>query len=91
MLNFYNWGLSINIVEPISKNRTRVRFLSYPIEDNKFTRDAINDLNTVELEDQQVVLSVQNGMKSRYYLNGSYSPANEKGIHYFHTLLSNFI
>ena len=31
MLNFYSWGLSINIIEPINKNKTRIRFLSYPI------------------------------------------------------------
>lgn len=91
MLNFYNWGLSINIIEPISKNQTRVRFLSYPIEDNKSTRDAINDLKTVELEDQRVVKSVQEGIKSRYYSAGRYSAEHETGVHYFHSLLSHFI
>ena len=91
MLNFYSWGLSINIVEPISKDKTRVRFLSYPMQDNQFTRDAINDLNTVELEDQEVVKSVHNGIKSRFYSNGRYSKNNEKGLHYFHSLLSSFI
>ena len=91
MLNFYDWGLSINIIEPISKNKTRVRFISYPIEQNQSTRDAINDLNTVELEDQEVVKSVQNGIKSRLYSNGRYSVVNEKDLHHFHTLLSSFI
>ena len=91
MLNFYEWGLSINIIEPISKDKTRVRFLFYPIEDNQLTRDAINDLNTVELEDQEVVGSVHNGIKSRLYSNGRYSVVNEKGLHHFHTLLSSFI
>ena len=91
MLNFYEWGLSINIIEPISKDKTRVRFLFYPIEDNQLTRDAINDLNTVELEDQEVVESVHNGIKSKLYSNGRYSVVNEKGLHHFHTLLSSFI
>ena len=91
MLNFYDWGLSINIIEPISKDKTRVRFISYPIEKNQSTRDAINDLNTVELEDQEVVRSVHNGIKSKLYSNGRYSVINEKGLHYFHTLLSGFI
>ena len=91
MLNFYEWGLSINIIEPISKDKTRVRFISYPIDKNQSTRDAINDLNTVELEDQEVVRSVHNGIKSKLYSNGRYSVINEKGLHYFHTLLSDFI
>tara|TARA_Y100000588_G_scaffold102042_1_gene110968 strand:+ start:104 stop:1141 length:1038 start_codon:yes stop_codon:yes gene_type:complete len=91
MLNFYDWGLSINIIEPISKHKTKVRFLSYLIDDNHSTRNAINDLNTVELEDQEVVTSVQNGIKSSLYSDGRYSKVNEKGVHYFHTLLSNFI
>tara|TARA_Y100001970_G_scaffold287663_1_gene412893 strand:- start:4255 stop:5298 length:1044 start_codon:yes stop_codon:yes gene_type:complete len=91
MLNFYDWGLSVNIVEPISKEKTRVRFLSYPIEDNQFSKEAIRDLNTVELEDQEVVESVQSGIKSKLYSNGRYSNINEKGIHYFHSLLASFI
>jgi len=91
MLNFYDWGLSINIVEPISKNKTRIRFLSYLINDNTFTREAIDDLKTIELEDQSVVSSVQKGIQSMCYSNGRYSPENEKGVHYLHTLLSKFI
>ena len=35
MFNFYDWGLSINIVEPISFKKTRIKFLSYPIKDAK--------------------------------------------------------
>ena len=28
MLNFYPWGLSINIVKPLDRNQTKVKFLS---------------------------------------------------------------
>ena len=91
MMNFYSWGLSINIVEPISKNKTKVRFLSYPIKIDKETRQAIRDLIEVELEDQSVVKSVQEGIKSRYYTRGRYSSKHEGGVHHFHTLLSKFI
>ena len=38
MLNFYPWGLSINIVEPISVNKTKVG-VAYVIE----KKDLIND------------------------------------------------
>ena len=91
MLNFYDWGLSVNIIEPISKDRTRVRFLTYPIKDDIKTEQLVSDLKTVELEDQAVVHSVQKGIKSRYYKNGRYSAEYEKGVHYFHTLLSKYI
>ena len=37
MLNFYDWGLSVNIVEPISINQTRIKFLSYPIKNSKLS------------------------------------------------------
>jgi len=32
MFNFYDWGLSINIVEPITKEKTRIKFLAFPIK-----------------------------------------------------------
>ena len=45
----------------------------------------------VEYEDQAVVESVCKGMKSRFYDSGRYSPKHEKGVHYFHSLLSRYI
>ena len=88
MLNFYSWGLSVNIIEPISTEKTRIRFLSYAI--GSMTQPQVGDasLDRVELEDQSVVKSVQKGIKSRYYKRGRYSPAHEKGVHHFHGLLA---
>ena len=88
MLNFYSWGLSVNIIEPISKEKTRVRFLSYPLPNIKQPTSGDASLERVELEDQSVVQSVQKGIKSRYYKSGRYSPAHEKGVHHFHGLLA---
>ncbi len=90
MFNFYDWGLSINIVEPIAKDRTRVRFLSFPINSSQSLSKSISDLIRVEYEDQAVVESVCKGMRSRYYERGRYSPNYEKGVHYFHQLLSRY-
>ena len=87
MLNFYYWGLSVNIIEPISKEKTRVRFLSYPLPNIKQPTSGEASLERVELEDQSVVKSVQKGIKSRYYKRGRYSPTHEKGVHHFHGLL----
>ena len=91
MLNFYNWGLSINIVEPISIDKTKVKFLIFPINETEELKKSISDLVQVEYEDQAVVESVCRGVKSRFYDTGRYSPSHEKGVHYFHQLLSRYI
>ena len=90
MLNFYSWGLSVNIIEPISVNKTKVKFIYFPIDYSNSPK-AIKDLIQVELEDQAIVRSVYRGIQSRYYERGRYSPKHEKGVHYFHQLLSKFI
>ena len=91
MLNFYNWGLSMNIVEPLKKNKTRIRFLSFPLKGNTQPLDNPSSLDRVELEDQEIVLNVQKGISSYNYNGGRYSPKHEKGIHYFHQLLCRYL
>ena len=86
--NFYSWGLSVNIVEPISTDKTKMRFLSYSLSGMKQPAEGDSSLERVELEDQSVVKSVQKGIKSRHYKRGRYSPTHEKGVHHFHRLLS---
>jgi choline monooxygenase len=88
MLNFYSWGLSVNIIEPIATEKTRVRFLSFAINEMAQPQEGDATLERVELEDQSVVKSVQKGIKSRYYKKGRYSPTHEKGVHHFHGLLT---
>ena len=88
MLNFYSWGLSVNIIEPISTEKTRIRFLSYSIGPKVQPQQGEASLERVELEDQSVVQSVQKGIKSRYYKRGRYSPTHETGVHHFHGLLA---
>ena len=91
MLNFYKWGLSINVIEPISKNRTRIRFLSYPIKDDIQPYNSNSSLDVVEKEDQEIVLAVQSGIKSYHYNKGRYSAKHETGLHYFHQLLARYL
>jgi len=87
MLNYYSWGLSVNIIEPISPEKTRVCFLSFSLASKEQPIDGSSSLDTVELEDQSVVQSVQKGIKSRFYNRGRYSPEHEKGVHHFHRLI----
>jgi choline monooxygenase len=88
MLNFYPWGLSINIVKPINRNKTKVTFLTYVLDETKLDIGAGSGLDKVEREDEFVVEGVNKGLNSKYYSTGRFSPTMEKGVHHFHLLLS---
>ncbi len=90
MFNFYPWGLSLNVVEPINFENTRVRFLTYILDKSKFGK-ADESLHQTEIEDEAVVESVQKGLRSRFYDSGRYSPTREQGTHHFHRLIGEFM
>lgn len=90
MFNFYPWGLSLNVVEPLSPARTRVRFRTYAFRGQAHRRTA-NRIGQTELEDEAVVESVQSGIRSRFYRQGRFSPTMEKCVHHFHQLLGRFM
>ncbi len=48
-------------------------------------------MHGVEMEDEEVVESVQKGLRSRLYSGGRYSPRMEKGVHHFHLLMQEFL
>ena len=91
MLNFYPWGLSVNVVKPLGVDRTRVSFLSFVHDESKLALGAGAELDRVEREDESVVELVQTGVRSRLYDRGRYSPTQEKGTHHFHRLLASFL
>lgn len=88
MFNFYPWGLSINVVQPLSHERTRVRFLAYVWDERKIEQGAGAGLDRVEREDEAIVEAVQRGTRSSLYTRGRYSPTRERGVHHFHRLLA---
>ena len=91
MFNFYSWGLSINIIEPIAINKTRIRFLSYVISGTKQVMNTASSVDVVEEEDQRIVQSVQKGIQSSFYNSGRYSAKHEKGTHHFHRLICKYL
>ena len=91
MFNFYSWGLSINIIEPITINKTRIRFLSYVISGAKQVMNTASSVDVVEEEDQRIVQSVQKGIQSSFYNRGRYSAKHEKGTHHFHRLICKYL
>jgi choline monooxygenase len=88
MLNFYPWGLSVNVVQPITINETKVCFYSYVWKADKLNSGAGAGLDKVEQEDEAIVQNVQKGIRSRFYKHGRYSPTREQGTHHFHRLLA---
>lgn len=91
MFNFYPWGLSLNVIEPVKLEETRVRFLTFMLDEETYNTGAGSGLDQVELEDEEVVEAVQKGIRSRFYKHGRYAPTREQGTHHFHCLLNEFL
>jgi choline monooxygenase len=88
MFNFYPWGLSVNVVEPVAIDECRVNFYSYVWDESKLDKGAGSGLDKVEMEDEEIVENVQRGIRSRFYKHGRYSATREQGTHHFHRILS---
>ncbi len=91
MLNFYPWGLSMNVVYPLGPRRTKIAFRTWMLAERMPETGIGAHLHRVEMEDEEVVESVQKGVRSRLYDRGRYSPSQEVGTHHFHTLLDRFM
>lgn len=88
MINVYPWGLSVNLVQPLAPDRTRVRFLACVWDAAKLERGAGAGLQQVESEDESVVGAVQRGVRSRLWRGGRFAPRHESGVHHFHRMLA---
>jgi choline monooxygenase len=91
MFNFYPWGLSVNLVQPLAINKTKVSFKTYAWKEEKMNKGAGAGLDRVEAEDEEIVQKVQKGIRSRFYKHGRYSVTKERGTHHFHRLLADFL
>lgn len=91
MLNFYPWGCSVNVVKPLGPELTKVSFLTFVLDETKLGKGAGGDLDKVEREDEAVVESVQQGIRSRFYTTGRFSPTKEQGTHHFQRLLCEYL
>jgi choline monooxygenase len=91
MFNFYPWGISVNVVRPMSPSKSVVEFVTYVRDESLMDQGAGADLHSVEIEDEAVVESVQRGIRSRFYRQGRYSPTREQGTHHFHRLIAEFM
>jgi len=88
MFNFYPWGLSLNIVIPVSSEETRVLYRGYVKDAALAEKGAGSILDTVEIQDQNIIEEVHKSMHSKVYDRGRYSPTREQGVHHFHRIIS---
>ena len=88
MLNFYPWGLSLNVVRPTGPESTVVEYTAFVLDPSSRASGLGADLHLVEMEDEEVVEAVQVGMNSRLYQRGRYSPTHESAVHHFHRFLA---
>jgi choline monooxygenase len=91
MFNFYPWGLSVNVVQPVNESECKVSFHTYMLDEGMAGKGAGAGLDSVELEDEEIVERVQKGIRSRFYTHGRYSVKREQGTHHFHSLIAEFM
>lgn len=90
MFNFYPWGLSVNIVIPVSPTQCRVLYRGYVFDKDIADKGAGAKLDLVEEQDQSIIESVQRSIQSSAYDRGRYSPTMERGVHHFHQIITQF-
>lgn len=88
MFNVYPWGMSLNIVEPLAIDCTRIRYEAWVWAPELYDQGAGSGLADVERQDQASVRRLQQGVGSRLYDRGRYSPRHEQAVHHFHRLLA---
>lgn len=91
MFTFYPWGLSLNVIKPVSPSKTVVSYLTYVWKEDKLNKGAGSDVMNTEMEDEEIVHSVQKGVRSRFYKQGRYSATHETGTHHFHRIIADFM
>jgi choline monooxygenase len=90
-LNFYPWGLSVNLYLPVPGQPETTRFHWYhrvrdEVRDERRERDWL--LSQVDAEDVDAMAQVRRGLRSGFAPRGRFAPGEETGPHWFHRLVS---
>jgi choline monooxygenase len=89
MLNCYPDNLSLNIVLPVSAERSVAIFEWYLPEQEHGTQAAkasVEFSHQIQIEDVAICETVQKNLRSRSYSRGRFSVKQEKGVHAFHRM-----
>lgn len=90
-LNFYPWGLSVNVYHPTRDDpqQTRFHWYHYVWDAQKYEqRESIWMLESVDDEDLDALTQVARGVRSGLAPRGRFAPEKEKGPHWFHRRVS---
>ena len=86
-LNFYPWGLSINVYQPIPGRPDATRFVWYqwPVDEARYAERDTRWLSAqVDAEDVEALAQVSRGLRSGLAPRGRFSPDDEVAAHWFH-------
>lgn len=90
-LNYYPWGLSINVYQPIAGRPDATRFLWYHqvADAAKYAeRDRRWLSSQVDAEDIDALAQVSRGLRSGLAPRGRFAPVEEQAAHWFHRKVS---
>jgi choline monooxygenase len=90
-LNFYPWGLSVNVYQPIAGRPDQTRFLWYHhvMDAEKHAQRDRRWLSAqVDAEDIDALAQVARGLKSGLAPRGRFAPDEEQAAHWFHRRVS---
>ena len=86
-LNFYPWGVSVNVYQPVPGRPDATRFLWYQwaVDPAKHAeRDRRWLSSQVDAEDVEALAQVSRGLRSGFAPRGRFAPGDEQGPHWFH-------
>lgn len=89
-LNFYPWGLSVNVYQPIRGQPQRTLFFwhHYAWDEEKYAaKDDAWMMREVDDEDVDALSQVARGVRSGFAPRGRFGPEVEKGPHWLHRLV----
>lgn len=89
-LNFYPWGLSINVYMPVPDrpDRTRFEWYHFVLDEERYgRRDDVWLNHQVDAEDVDAMRQVSRGLRSGLAPRGRFAPGHETGPHWFHRLI----
>ncbi len=90
-LNFYPWGLSVNVYGPVpgKPDRTLFHWYHFVADWKKYARRNETWLSeSVDAEDIDAIGQVRRGAASGYADRGRFAPGEEAGPHWFHRLVA---
>ena len=86
-LNFYPWGLSVNVYQPVPDRPDTTRFVWYQLALDRAKhaeRDKRWLSSQVDAEDVDALAQVSRGLRSGFAHRPRFAPEHERGVHWFH-------